>query len=350
MTVTALYFVFPGNLDTPSGGYHYDRRMIQELQKCGLQIQCISLAESFPNPDHQALDDARQKLAALPDGAVVILDGLAFGVMDSLARAEQQRLRLIALCHHPLAFESGLDERQRQAFHTSERSALHSARAVIVTSEATRQILIEHFAIQPNNILVALPGTDPVPFAPCIGVPPRLLTVASLIQRKGHDVLINALAPLTSLPWQARFVGSAAFDPTWAASLQAQIVHQQLQQRIQFTGAVADLQTEYQSADLFVLASRFEGYGMVFAEALAAGLPIVATGAGAATEVIPDSAGILVPTDDSEALNAALYSLLSGDELRQRLQAGARAAAATLPLWQDSAQQVAQLINKVRES
>ena len=350
MTVTSLYFVFPGDLDTPSGGYHYDRRLIQELQKLGLRIQCISLAESFPNPHQEALDDARQRLAALPDGAVVILDGLAFGVMDHLARAEQQRLRLIALCHHPLAFESGLTEFQRQAFHASEQSALHSARAVIVTSEATRQILIEHFAVPASKIVVALPGTDRVPFAPCADNPPKLLTVASLTRRKGHDVLINALAPLVSLAWQARFVGSATLDPAWAASLQAQVERQQLQQRIQITGAVADLQAEYQSADLFVLASRFEGYGMVFAEALAAGLAIVATGAGAVREVVPDSAGILVPAEDTAALSTALHNLLSRDDLRQRLQAGARAAAATLPRWQDSAQPVAQLIDTVQQS
>ena len=350
MTATSLYFIFPGDLDTPSGGYHYDRRLIQELQKLGLQVSSISLTGNFPHPDQQAMNDARQRLAALPDGAVVILDGLAFGVMDNLARAEQQRLRLIALCHHPLAFESGINERQRQAFHASEQSALHSARAVIVTSEVTRQILIEHFAIQPNKILVALPGTERVPFAPCVGNPPKLLTVASLTQRKGHDVLINALASLTFLPWQARFIGSDVFDPAWATSLQAQVARLQLQHRIQITGRVDDLQVEYQTADLFVLASRFEGYGMVFAEALAAGLAIVATGAGAVKDVVPASAGILIPVDDVAALSTALHSLLSHDDLRQRLQAGARTASATLPVWQDSAQQVVQLIEMVRQS
>ncbi|WP_220432635.1 glycosyltransferase family 4 protein [Saccharospirillum alexandrii] len=343
MNITAVYFVFPGNLETPTGGYHYDRRLIHELRQLGLGVETIALSDQFPFPDDQALEDAREALAAVPEGAVVIIDGLAFGTLEHLAEAEAQRLRIIALCHHPLALESGLDQAQQQRFQASEQRALHAACAVLVTSEHTRQSLIDQFAMPPEKVVVALPGTDPAPFSPCIGSPLRLLTVASLTRRKAHDVLIDALAPLTDLPWQARFVGGKGFDPDWSEALQQQVNRLQLQDRIQLVGAVDDLEAEFQNADLFVLPSRYEGYGMVFAEALAAGLPVIAARAGAVPDVVPESAGLLVPPDDTAALTEALSNLLTQDDLRRQLQAGARNAAANLPTWADTACRVALL-------
>jgi len=345
-----LYFAFPGKLDTPTGGYRYDRRLISELRRLGLAVELIPLSACFPFPDHQAMEQARLAIAALPDGAVVIIDGLAFGVMDSLAAAEAQRLRIIALCHHPLALESGLEAVQQARFHASEQRALQSASAVVVTSEHTRRILAAEFAVHQTRILVALPGTDRVAFSPCKGNPLRLLTVASLTRRKAHDVLIDALAPLSTLPWQARFVGGTNFDPAWSAGLQQQVNRLQLQERIAFVGTVENLEAEFHSADLFVLPSRFEGYGMVFAEALAAGLPVIAARAGAVPDVVPEAAGLLVPPDDVEALTAALHKLLTQEKLRRQLQTGARRAASTLPTWADTAQQVVGLIEEIQRS
>lgn len=344
MNFTPLFFVFPGDLATPTGGYRYDRRLIRELRQLGVEVQTIALSSQFPFPDKQALEDARQKLAMVPDGAVVIFDGLAFGTLDELAEVEAQRLRIIALCHHPLALESGLDPAQQQKFQASEQRALYTVRSVLVTSEHTRQILIDQFAMPPQKVVVAQPGTDPAPFAPCIGSPPRLLTVASLTRRKAHDVLIDALAPLAELPWQARFVGGTEFDPDWSDALQQQINRLQLKDRIQLVGAIDDLEAEFQDADLFVLPSRYEGYGMVFAEALAAGLPVIAARTGAVPAVVPESAGLLVLPDDTAALTDALRTLLTEEDLRRQLQAGARQAAANLPSWGDTASRVAGLI------
>lgn len=349
MNNTAVYFVFPGNLATPTGGYHYDRRLIHELQQRGLVVETIALSEQFPFPDAAALEDARQALAAVPDGAAVIIDGLAFGTLDRLAEAEAQRLRIIALCHHPLALESGLDQAQQQRFQASEQRALQAAQAVLVTSDHTRQILTDQFAMPPTKVTVAQPGTDPAPFAPCIGSPLRLLTVASLTRRKAHDVLIDALAPLADMPWQARFVGGTGFDPDWSEALQQQVNRRQLQDRIELVGAVDNLAAEFQNADLFVLPSRYEGYGMVFAEALAAGLPVIGARAGAVPDVVPESAGLLVPPDDTAALTEALLSLLTQDDLRRQLQAGARTAAANLPNWADTARRVARLAEAIHQ-
>lgn len=348
MKSDSLYFVFPGRLDTPTGGYHYDRRLIQELRHLGLNVETIALSDQFPYPDAHALEEAQSALAALPDGAPVIIDGLAFGVLDELAEAEAQRLNLIALCHHPLALESGIDPTEQKRFQAAENRTLNAARSVLVTSEHTRQILISQFSIPAGKVVVALPGTDPTPFSPCSGDPPRLLTLASLIPRKGHDVLIDALATLADLPWQARFVGSRDLDPAWSEGLRQQVNRLGLQTRIQMAGAVDDIAAEFQNADLFVLPSRFEGYGMVFAEALAAGLPIVAARAGAVPDVVPESAGVLVPPDDTTALAAAMRSLLTRQDQRRALQTGAQVAAGELPTWTDTARRVAQLIKDIQ--
>jgi glycosyltransferase involved in cell wall biosynthesis len=300
------------------------------------------------DPENQKT--VQQTLAALPDQALVVIDGLAFGVLDDLAVEEAQRLRLVALCHHPLALETGLDKQRMQELLVSERRALSCARATIVTSENTRKILTDQFEVPAEKITVALPGTDRAPFAQCDGDPIRLLSVASLIRRKAHDVLIDALAPLKDLPWQARFVGGSNFDPTWVTNLQQRVNYLELSHRICFAGSVDDTQHEYQQADVFVLPSRFEGYGMVFAEALAAGLPVLAARSGAVSEVVPETAGLLVAPDDTVALTEALHQILTNDPLRRRLQAGARRAAATLPSWADTAYLVAQKLEAVSSS
>ena len=344
-----IYFAYPGDLDTPTGGYRYDRRLIAELRQRGLKVETLSLPHCAPQPDPGSLPRITEMLAALPDQAVVIIDGLAFGVLDTVAEVEAARLRLVALCHHPLALESGLDESLQAQLLASERRALACARATLVTSAHTRRLLVEQFALPHEKITVALPGTELAGFAPCSGKPPLLLTLASLTPRKAHDVLLTALAELKDLHWQARFVGDDSMAPEWAAGLRRQVDELGLSERIQFAGAVADSLAEYQQADMFVLPSRFEGYGMVFAEALAAGLPVVAARAGAVPDVVPETAGLLVPPDDSAALAAALRELLSHGSLRKDLQKGAQQAAANLPRWSDTGSIVADLLNKVAQ-
>ncbi|MDO9317407.1 MAG: glycosyltransferase family 4 protein [Gammaproteobacteria bacterium] len=343
-----LTFAIPGDLQTLTGGYGYDRRLIAGLQALGLSVAHMPLSGTFPVPDAAALADAESRFATLPDGAIVIADGLAFGVMEEIVERHGARLQIIALCHHPLALEAGLSAAEAQRLQLSEQRALQAARAVLVTSTPTANLLTQQFSISESKITVALPGTDRQHFAPCTGNPPMLLTVATLTPRKAHDVLIEALAQISDLPWSARFVGGMEFDPAWATALQHKVHACGLQQRIHFLGGLTALEHEYDGADLFVLPSLFEGYGMAFAEALAHGLPVVAARAGAVPDVVPESAGILVPPGDVQALAEALRRLLTEPALRQSLQLGAQQAAARLPTWTDTARIVANLINRIR--
>ena len=345
---TPIFFAIPGDLNQHTGGYAYDRRLITELTALGIPVEVVQLSGRFPQPTPADLAEAEAKLANLPQDAILLADCLAFGVMEEVVSnllSQQKNLHIIALCHHPLALETGLSSAQQAAYRISEARALGASKAILVTSHTTAHILKNEFGIA--NIYVALPGTDRQNFAPAIGNPPILLTVASLTRRKAHDLLIDALATLSHLPWQARFVGAASFDPEWARLLHQKVADYGLEQRVLFLGDLANTQQEYANADLFVLPSHYEGYGMAFAEALAFGLPIIAARAGAVPELVTESAGILITPGDVQQLANALNHLLTNEEDRKRLQTGAQQLAENLPSWGDTALVVAGLIKQL---
>lgn len=338
--VKRLAFAVPGDLDTATGGYAYDRRIIAELKNLGWSIDVISLGGGFPRPDADTRAEAERRLTKTPQGQPVVVDGLALGVLPEAAAALKGRNPLVALVHHPLALESGLSSAEAEKFHASERAALAHARRVIVTSAATEKIVSADYAVLAERITVARPGNDPVAQArgSSDGIV-RLLAVGSLVPRKGHDVLIAALTMLGDLPWQLTIAGNAELDPDTAGKIRAQIAKPRLAERISFVGVVAAerLAALYVQSDVFVLASRFEGYGMAYSEAIAHGLPVIGTTGGAIPEAVPREAAILVKPDDVEALAAALRQLISRKDERQKFAAAARAAAARLPSWRESA-------------
>jgi glycosyltransferase involved in cell wall biosynthesis len=338
--VGRLVFAVPGALDTPTGGYAYDRRMIAELTRLGWDVAVLDLGNEFPRPTPPARAAARAKLAAVLPATPIVLDGLAFGVLPDVAAALARTHRLIALVHHPLALESGLDPEDACALQVSERAALADARHTITTSQAVARVLTADYAVPPQRLTIAPPGTDKA--APARGTSDgtiALLAVGAVVPRKGYDVLIAALAELDDLPWRLTIAGDRTRDPATADRLVRDIADRRLADRVIVAGAVSDerLEALYVGADLFVLPSRYEGYGMGFAEAIAHGLPVIGTTAGAIPETVPAGAGLLVPPDDAPALAAALRRLIADAGERGRLAAAARAAAAQLPTWAESA-------------
>ncbi|MFI5017905.1 MAG: glycosyltransferase family 4 protein [Dongiales bacterium] len=345
-----LCFVIPGDLATRTGGYGYDRRLIGELCRAGWKVVHLPLGPSFPIPDAADLEAAGESFAALAEGSLVLVDGLAFGALPEIAETEAGRLRLVALVHHPLAEETGLSAAAADALFRSERRALATTRGIIATSSTTAQRLIERYGVAPARLAVARPGSDPASLPPAVapgqGHIVNLLSVGTLTPRKGHDLLIEALARLADLPWTCRIIGSPDRAPATAADLRGRIARHGLQSRIILAGETADLSSAYDVADVFVLASRHEGYGMVFAEAMQHGLPVIATTAGAIPEAVPSGAGILVPPDDVTALAGALAQLIGDPALRARYASGARTAALELPSWTDTARDVAAALQR----
>ncbi|HEX2147627.1 MAG TPA: glycosyltransferase family 4 protein, partial [Pseudorhizobium sp.] len=339
-----LHFAYPGDLQTRTGGYGYDRRVLAALGDAGWDVHLVPLWNGFPErPDHAAAEAA---LAAVPDDCVLVIDGLAFGVLDDWAQRQGDRVRLFALVHHPLALETGLSEDVQATYTATERRALSHAIGVVVTSPATAKTLIESYGVRADALVVATPGTDPVPLAPGSGEVPCILSVGSLTRRKGHDVLIAALASLQDLSWNCRIVGSQHLDPAVALQLEKQIADCHLADRVVLVGEVDDARSEFARADIFALASRYEGYGMVFAEALAHGLPIVGCAAGAVPDVVPQAAGLLVPPDDPQAFAEALGRLLNDPTTRIEMADAAAVAGAQLPSWRDAAATIARFIEE----
>jgi glycosyltransferase involved in cell wall biosynthesis len=339
--VGRFVFAVPGDLATPTGGYAYDRRMIAELGGLGWRIDLLDLGEGFPLPSEATRAAAQARLLAVPAGRMIVVDGLALGVLPETAAQLAGRNPLLALVHHPLALEWGLSVEQADALRISERTALAAAQGVVVTSAATARLVASDYGIPAGRITVARPGSDPAPLARGSrdGVV-RLLSVGAVVPRKGFDILIAALATLGDLPWQLTIAGDLTRDRNAAARLDADIAHYALGDRVETLGAVSAqrLAALYADGDLFVLASRFEGYGMAYAEAIAHGLPVIGSQAGAIPDTVPPAAGLLVAPGDIPALAQALRRVIGDAGLRQRLANAARAAAAQLPTWRQSAE------------
>ena len=343
-------FAVPGDLSTPTGGYTYDRRIIAELRALGWEVDALNIGDGFPRPSPQTYDLAEKKLVASATGIPIVVDGLALGVLPELAAALSRRNPLVGLVHHPLALENGLAADQAEAFKQSERASLSQAAHVVTPSKATAQILALDYAVPPSRITVVLPGTDPAPAArgSSDGIV-RLLSVGAIVPRKGYDVLLAALATMPELPWQLTIAGPRERDIGTAERLDADIDRLNFRNRIHVIGAVSPerLNALYHDADVFVLASRFEGYGMAYADAIGHGLPVIGTTAGAIPEAVPKGAGVLVAPDDADALAQALRPLIERENERRHLAAAASAAAQRLPIWQSSAKRFAQVLERL---
>jgi glycosyltransferase involved in cell wall biosynthesis len=349
--VKRFVFAVPGDLATPTGGYAYDRRMVAELVGLGWDVEVADIGNEFPRPSAYALGAARARLMAVRTGTPIVVDGLAFGVLPELATDLHVDHPLIALVHHPLALEAGIPAAEAQSFRRQERAALAFADSVIVTSPSTGRLLASDYGVEPDDITIARPGSEPKTLAHgSADGSVALLAVGSLVRRKGYDVLVTALAEVRDLPWRLTIAGDRTRSPATTAALEADILRLGLGERIAVPGAVSDerLASLHADADLFVLPSRFEGYGMAFAEAIAHGLPVVGTTAGAIPDTVPEGAGILVPPDDAAALAQALRRLIGDDGERKTFAAAAHAAAARLPTWRQSAEAFARAIEAVR--
>ncbi|XRQ13491.1 glycosyltransferase family 4 protein [Actinomadura welshii] len=348
-----ICFVVPGDIDdpgVPSGGNRYDRRLADGLRASGRAVRELPMPGAWPRPDAAARDGLARSLAALPAETVVLLDGLvACGVPDIVV-PEAGRLRLAVLVHLPLADEPGQAD-----LNAGERKVLEAAGAVVATSPWAKDHLVSHHGLEASRVHAVTPGTDPAPLASGTDGATRLLSVASVTPRKGHDVLVEALASVAHLPWRCEIVGPLRRDPEYVTRLHRLVARHRLGDRVHLEGPLTGkrLDDAYAGADLAVLASRAETYGMVVTEALARGVPVLATSVDGVPDTLgwdPTGAvpGLLVPPDDPEAMGEALRRWLVEPELRGRLRAAARLRRGMLPGWDDTARRMALVLSRLR--
>ncbi len=326
----SLRLAIPGPLDQATGGYRYAAAMVAAWQAQGHRIAVEELAGTYPVCDDAAHTAAKACIARASDSETLLIDGLALPAFDGLALPK----RTAALVHHPLGLETGLEPTVARAWLAAETARLAKIAAIVATSAATRRDLIA-MGIDGAKIAVVEPGTHAMRTPLARRGIPSVLCVATLTPRKDHVALLRALARLRQFAWRADFVGATDRDPACAARVRAEIARLRLGRRVRLAGTCSAqaLGRRYASAHLFALASRHEGYGMAFAEALAHRLPVVGLAAGAVPSVVPARAGILVPPGNIDLLAQALRRMLGP----QRRRYGWGTAALRFPDWPQQA-------------
>jgi glycosyltransferase involved in cell wall biosynthesis len=348
----ALTFIVPGSLDQLTGGFIFDRHVVEGLRALDRAVVVRELAGRFPEPDAAACAAADAALGALEPGAVAVIDGMALPAFaECLTPEAARRHRFVGFIHHPLALETGLSLETREALALAEARLLPRLAGVICPSRTTAWHM-EEYGVARSRLLVTPPGTAKPATAPRRvphDGPVRLLTVATISPRKGHVLLVEALAELADRPWLLTCIGSLTRDRAATLALEQAIAQRGLGQRVLLAGEWPPerLGAAYAEADCFVLPSYHEGYGMAFAEALAYGLPIVATTAGAIPETVPAEAGMLVPPGDRDSLMRALAMVLDKPPLRLQLAAAAAKAGAALPDWPEAVRRWADALDRL---
>lgn len=350
MTAGCVAFAIPGDIETPSGGYSYDRHLLRGLANQGRVVTHIALGPSFPHPTPEDVADAALQLQRVPAECPVIIDGLALGALapDVIAGMSAP---VVALIHHPLAYEGGLLPELREYFLQTERENLRQASHVIVTSPHTGELLMAEYGVPRDHITIARPGSERVVQLRDPIDPPLILSVGIQVPRKGHDVLLRALAQIVDLPWQAVIAGGV-MDETYGASLVSALADLGLASRARLAGYVSkeELSQLYSQASVFALATRFEGYGMVFGEAMAHGLPIVTCRTGAVSDTVAAGAGVLVDPDDPTLFATALRGVLEDAPKRQSMAAASARGGLLLDGWSETAERVGYVLDAVLSS
>jgi glycosyltransferase involved in cell wall biosynthesis len=336
--MTPLHVVVPDGIDDParpSGGNAYDRQVCRALAEIGWPVEVHAVPGSWPRPDAKAYAALARVVQRIPDGAVALLDGLVASTAAEVLVPQANRVRLVPLVHMPLGQGTADSD-----IRTREGAVLAAAASVVTTSAWSRRTLLELYSLPGDRVHVAEPGVDAARLSPGTMTGGALLCVAAVIPGKGHDVLLDALATMADLPWACLCVGRNDRDPAFAESLRRRVLDEGLGDRVRFPGPRigAELDRSYVSADLLVLPSRAETYGMVVTEALAHGLPVVAADVGGVAEALGHGTrgirpGLLVPPDDPAALAAALRTWLGDAEVRLTWRRAACERRASLSGW-----------------
>lgn len=346
--MTHISLLVPAPFDQVGGGYAYDRRMVAELRVRGEAVSVVELGGVFPLADDIARDAACASWDRLAEATRPVIDGLALpafaGMEDALAARGA-----IGLIHHPTALETGFAQAERESLRNVERRLYSRLHRLIVTSEPTAERLVSEFGVDRARIAVVVPGTDDAPRSTGSGGPGcEILSVGTLVPRKGYDVLLRALARLFDLDWRLTIAGSPRRHPVHAAALVALTEELGIVQRVRFAGEVTGdaLEALWHGADLFALATWFEGYGMAVAEALKRGVPVAVCAGGAAATLVEPEAGVVCEPGDQVQLSKALRRLIFNPSLRADLGEVAWRIGQKLPRWDAQAAQLMEILSR----
>jgi glycosyltransferase involved in cell wall biosynthesis len=330
--------IVPGPLATVSGGHTYDRRMADGLRASGHDVSVVELNGRLPDPDQAAIYAARTTWAALPPDSVKLIDGLALPAFDGLPLHQ-----VTALVHHPASLEIGMPPETLDRLHATDEAMFRDLPRLVVTSDQTAELLVRNFGAPAERISIIIPGIDDLPrCAGAVGPTRRILSVGTLIPRKGHDVLLHALSRLFDLDWTLTIAGPSDRDPMHAATLRALAEELKIAHRVRFVEAVTE--ALWADSDLFALASYFEGYGVAIAEAMRRGLAVAVTNVGAVPTMVGPEAGVVCAPGDVEQISKAIRRLIFDRVLLHDMAEIAWQAGQLLPSWHEQAERLAAVL------
>ncbi len=340
-----VHFLVPGRIDQRTGGYIYDNRIVVGLRALGRDVRVHELAGRFPKKDRTAADAVATAATSFDTRDVVVIDSLCLGAAaDVLPHLVRKTCRCIALIHHPASLEDcsgGPDEE----LLSEEKEAMRYVHRCVVTSVSTARLVQDLFEFPSERMGVVAPGVDSgaLSMAPASGLPTRLLNVGTVSRRKDQVTLVRALGQVKDLAWSLDCYGSLEREPAAMQDLRSEIASHDLSRRVALRGEVGEaaLRDAYRQAHLFVMSSRFEGFGMVLTEALSHGVPIVATDAGPTADILADGAGVVVPPGRPEGLAVALRRVLTERDFYAELRLGVRRAAGRLMGWDETVKRFA---------
>lgn len=333
-----------GSIETLSGGYLYDRRLVASLRARGETVEVLSLP--WRNYAAHLGDNLRYRLP--PGLDVLVQDELAHPSLLA-ANRRPHPYPLVSLVHH-LRCSEPRPAWQNRLYRLVERRYLASADAFLFNSQTTRGV-VQGLVGEGAPHLVAYPPTDR--FGDGLGErqvsararepgPLRALFLGNLIPRKGLHTLLEALS-LQPPAIRLDVVGSPQADPAYARRMQALAEGGGLGERVTFHGALGQEQLVplLAASHVMALPSAYEGFGIVYLEGMAFGLPAIGTTLGAAAEIIDDGeTGFLVPPDDPAALAARLERLAADRAGLERLSLNALARYRRQPRWEQTAEEV----------
>ncbi|HEX6759322.1 MAG TPA: glycosyltransferase family 4 protein [Propionibacteriaceae bacterium] len=348
VAVTELGFV-TWDRDDPTGGNVYNRALVTELRGHGVEVRLHRLPGPWPDGDASTHAELSRALRTAP---ACLVDGIvACGSPDVVAAAVESGHAVTIVVHLPIGDELGLDRARQKRYAVLEAQAIRAASGVLCSSRWSAAELTRRYGRR--DVGVAVPGVAPASEANGsseAGGTPRFLTIATLTPTKDQLTLVRALAQITDLRWTADLIGSARADRDYADRLRAEIAEVGLADRVTVAGSLVgrELDQRWDAADLLVLPSRTETYGLVVVEALARGIPAVVTEGTGAVEALQQGAttqstatpGTAVPTGNPTSLAAVLRSWLTEPMLRRAWRHAALARRDTLPGWQQTAEAV----------
>jgi glycosyltransferase involved in cell wall biosynthesis len=347
-----IHLLYSGDYNALTGGFIYNKRIVEGLKLKGHEIKLHPLPGDFPYPSVDHRNYCMYITQLIPIGEPIIIDSIVFGIIPEILKELSIKNPIIGLIHLLYTVNPNYSIHERESLAISEKESCNYTSAMVATSFFTQQLLLK-LRVNRNIISVILPGVDNYPRKTNYAVTPtKLLCVSNYTTGKGYLTLIKALTLLKDKDWEINCYGNQEFDPEYVRQIKSKIDENGLENRIHIHSAIKDkeLSDAYLNADLLVHPSNFETYGMVLTEALAHGLPVVASTGGGIKETVPEKMGFFFTPGDANSLKSVLTDLMDNPKIYKPLCREASHYYKQQNNWENSISSFEQLIIRIVDS